>query len=87
MNSTRRRDPPPSHYRFWAAFRGIIYLLILSIAVPMIPRATLLGWGATLVVTGLLAALGIRWLYAAFTGRLRPGMVDALEDDQTMGSA
>ena len=40
-----------------------------------------------LLVTGLLGALGIRWLYAAFTGRFRPGMVDALEDDQTMGSA
>lgn len=62
-------------------------MLIVSIAVPMIPRATLLGWGATLLVTGPFGALGIRWLHAAFTGRLSPGMVDALDDDQTMGSA
>ena len=76
----------PSHYRLWAAFRGMLYLLILSVAVPLIPRTTTLGWGATLVVTGFLTALGIRWLYAAFTGRLRQSMVDALDDDQTMGS-
>ena len=86
MGSPRRPHPPPPHYRFWAAFRGIIYFLILAIAVPSIPRATPLGWGATLVVTALLAALGIRWLYAGLTGRLRGGMVDALEDDQTTGS-
>ena len=84
MNEPRRE--PPSHYRLWAAFRGTVYLLILAVAVPSIPRTTTLGWGATLVVTGLLAALGIRWLYAAFTGRLRQSMVDALDDDQTMGS-
>ena len=35
----------------------------------------------------LLAALGIRWLHAAHTGRFGQGLVDALEkDDQTMGS-
>ena len=82
----RLRHAPPPHYRLWAAFRGTVYLLILSVAVPLIPRTTILGWVATLVVTGLLAALGIRWLYAAFTGRLRQSMVDALDDDQTMGS-
>ena len=86
MRSARRNHLPPPHYRFWAAFRGIIYLLILAIAIPPIPRATALGWGATLVVTTLLAALAIRWLHAALTGRFRGRMVDALEDDQTMGS-
>ena len=83
----RLRYGPPPHYRLWAAFRGIVYLLILAVAVPLIPRTTALGWAATLVVTGLLSALGMRWLYAAFTGRLRQSMVDALDDDQTMGSA
>jgi len=77
----------PSHYRFWAAFRGFLYFLILVVAVPAIPRSTPLGWASTLVVTVFLAALGIRWLYAALTGRFRRGMVDALEKkDQTMGS-
>ena len=79
--------PLPSHYRFWAAFRGVLYFLILVVAVPAIPRTTPLGWGATLVATVLLAALGSRWLYAAVTGRFRKGMVEALEKkDQTMGS-
>lgn len=79
--------PLPSHYRFWAAFRGFLYFLILVVAVPAIPRATPLGWVATLVVTVLLAALGTRWLYAAVTGRFRKGLVEALEKkDQTMGS-
>lgn len=82
----RRDRPAPSHYRLWAAFRGAVYLLILLVAVPLIPRTTTLGWVATLVVTGVLAALGIRWSYAAFTERLRQSMVDALDDDQTMGS-
>jgi len=78
----------PSHYRFWAAFRGILCFLILVVAVPAIPRATPLGWATTLVVTVLLATLGIRWLHAARTGRFGQGLVDALEkDDQTMGSA
>ena len=81
------RQPPPPHYRFWAAFRGILYFLILVIAVPAIPRTTPLWWGVTVVVTVLLAALGFRWVYAALTGRFRRGMVDALDDDQTMGSA
>ena len=83
-------EPPrrlPSHYRFWAAFRGILYFLILVVAVPAIPRTTPLGWAATLVVTVLVVALGTRWLYAAVTGRFRRGTVDALEKkDQTMGS-
>ena len=83
-------EPPrrlPSHYRFWAAFRGFLYFLILVVAVPAIPRTTPLGLAATLVVTVLLATLGIRWLYAALTGRFQRGMVDALEKkDQTMGS-
>ena len=87
MGPPRRRHLLPSHYQFWAAFRGIVYLLVLLVAVPAIPRATPAGWGVTLVVTVLLATLGIRWLYAALTGRVRQGMVDALEDDQTMGSA
>ena len=84
--SPRRRDAPPSHYRLWAAFRGIVYFLVLAIAVPLIPRTTPLGWGATLAVTVLFASLGIRWSYAAITGRFRRRMIDALEDDQTTGS-
>ena len=86
MGSPRGRPAPPAHYRLWAAFRGIVYFLVLAIAVPLIPRATPLGWGATLAVTALFASLGIRWLYAALTGRLRRGMREALENDQTMGS-
>ena len=76
---------PPSHYRVWAAFRGIVYFLVLAVAVPLIPRTTPLGWGAALVVFALLAALGTRWLYAARTGRFSQRMLEALEDDQTMG--
>jgi uncharacterized membrane protein len=81
----RRHDPPP-HYRVWAAFRAIVYFLILAVAVPLIPRTTPLGWGAALVVFALLAVPGTRWLYAALTGRFRQGMLEALDDDQTMGS-
>ena len=86
VGSPRPRRGPPSHYRLWAAFRGLVYFLILAVAAPPIPRTTTLGWVATLAVAGLLTALGIRWLHAAFTGRFRPSMVDALDDDQTMGS-
>lgn len=87
MGLPRHRHPPPPHYRFWAAFRGVLYFVILVIAVPAIPRTTPLGWGVSVVVTVLLATLGLRWLYAALTGRFRRGMVEALDDDQTMGSA
>ena len=59
---------------------------MLAIAVPLIPRTTPVGWGAALVVAALLAALGTRWLYAAVTGRLSRSMLEALDDDQTMGS-
>jgi len=59
---------------------------VLAIAVPLIPRTTPVGWGAALVVAALLAALGTRWLYAAVTGRLSRSMLEALDDDQTMGS-
>ena len=72
-----RRGPPP-HYRLWAAFRGIVYLLILSVAVPLIPRTTTLGWGATLAVIGLLGSLGMRWLYRSNHGlwmTIRPSVV------------
>ena len=86
VGSLGRRHDPPSHYRVWAAFRGIVYFLILAVGVPLIPRTTHLGWGAALVVSALLAALGTRWLYAALTGRFRRGMLEALDDDQTMGS-
>ena len=55
-------------------------------AVPLIPRTTPLGWGATLAVTVLFASLGIRWSYAAITGRLGRRMLEALDDDQTTGS-
>ena len=82
----RRRQSAPSHYRVWAGFRGFVYFVVLAIAVPLIPRTTLLGWAATLVVAALLGALGTRWLYAALTGRLGRRMLEALEDDQTMGS-
>jgi hypothetical protein len=81
-----RRHYAPSHYRVWAAFRGIVYFLVLAVAVPLIPRTTPLGWGAALVVSALLAALGTRWLYAARTGRFSRRMLEALDDDQTMGS-
>jgi hypothetical protein len=84
MKESHRAAPP--HYRLWAAFRGIVYLLVLGLAVSVIPRTTPLGWGATLAVMALFASLAIRWFYAAATGRLRPGMVRALDDDQTMGS-
>ena len=79
---------PPSHYRLWAAFRGVLYLLMLAVAVTSIPRTTLLWWGATLAVTAVLASLGIRWLYAAASGRLSPRMLRAMDpdNDQTMGS-
>ena len=59
---------------------------MLAIAVPLIPRTTPVGWGAALVVAALLAALGTRWLYAVVTGRLSRSMLEALDDDQTMGS-
>jgi len=86
MGSLRRRQSPPSHYWVWAAFRGLVYFVVLAIAVPLIPRTTPLGWGAALVVSVLLTTLGTRWLYAALTGRLRRSMREALDDDQTMGS-
>ena len=86
IGSPRPRGGPPSHYRFWAAFRGIVYLLILLVAVLSIPRTTLLGWGATVAVIALFGSLSIRWLYAAVSGRLRSSMLRALDDDQTMGS-
>jgi membrane protein implicated in regulation of membrane protease activity len=86
MGSQRHRQSPPSHYRVWAAFRGLVYFAVLAIAVPLIPRTTPLGWVAALVVSALLATLGTRWLYAALTGRLGRSMREALDDDQTMGS-
>jgi hypothetical protein len=87
MGSLRHGQSPPPHYRVWAALRGFVYFVVLAIAVPLIPRTTPPGWGAALVVSVLPAVLGTRWVYAALTGRLGRSMLEALDDDQTMGSA
>ena len=58
--------------------------------VPINYLADFAGGGMMLafaMVSALLAVLGTHWLYGALTGRLGRSMLEALDDDQTMGSA
>ena len=86
MNDARQQEPrgtrsPVSHYRFWAAFRGILCLVILAMGVTLIPLSTPWGLATAAAATVLLAPLGIRWLYAATSGRLSQGMRRTLDKD------